>query len=127
MLGWFVNSDVSDAALAGHLVEEAEVESRPNQVPFSCLDEKVDLNAIRHLFTADALKVLDQVVLAKRNREFGHVHPVRKMRRITLLAATSASYCGTKSVRAFQLGRNVTRNFGIVMFVKNELSAHVTF
>ena len=37
---WFEESDVAESALAGKLIEEHEVETRPERVS-SCLDENI--------------------------------------------------------------------------------------
>lgn len=42
MLQWFVDPEVANATLTGKkVVEECEVEVRPNRVSCSCLDENV--------------------------------------------------------------------------------------
>ena len=46
MLLWFVESEVANSALAGKLIEEDDVEMRPERVSASCLDENVCLQSI---------------------------------------------------------------------------------
>jgi len=55
MLRWFVDKCVAESALSGELIEENEVECRPERVPNALLDENVDINLIRLCFTDDAL------------------------------------------------------------------------
>ena len=65
MLGWFVDKPVVDSALQGKLIEEEEVECRPEKVPNALLDENVDVNLIRRCFTDDAWLIVDSVVKQK--------------------------------------------------------------
>ena len=63
MLQWFVDSQVAESALTGmKIVEECEVEVRPNKVPSSCLDENVCLRSIQKYFSPDAWSVVCNVV-----------------------------------------------------------------
>lgn len=48
------------------LVEETEVESRPEKVPSSVLDENVEVSLVRHYFTNDAWLLVEDVVERKR-------------------------------------------------------------
>lgn len=61
---WFVESDVAESALAGKLIEEQEVETRPERVSPSCLDENVCLRSIQKYFTHDGWTALLHVVEA---------------------------------------------------------------
>ena len=63
MLLWFVDSEVAEAALKGNkVVEECEVEIRPNRVPASCLDENVCLISVQKYFSPDAWGAVCNVV-----------------------------------------------------------------
>lgn len=66
ILDWFVNPTVAKSAISGdRLVEEDEVECRPEKVPCSVLDENVDICLVRHYFTVEAWKVVDGVMKKK--------------------------------------------------------------
>ena len=69
MLLWFVDLQVAEAALTRkQLVEECDVEVRPECVPSSCLDENVCLTSIRKYFTPDAwCAVMNVVESMKKN------------------------------------------------------------
>lgn len=63
MLEWFVDSDVSERVMrGGALIEEQEVESRPEKIPRKCLDENVCLNQIKKYFTFDGWSVIDNTI-----------------------------------------------------------------
>ena len=63
MLLWFVDSEVAEAALKGNkVVEECEVEIRPNRVPASCLDENVCLISVQKYFSPDAWGAVCNIV-----------------------------------------------------------------
>ena len=48
MLGWFVDKAVMSRVVSSDdLVEEEEVEVRPEKIPRKCLDENVCINQIR--------------------------------------------------------------------------------
>ena len=66
MLLWFVEPEVADAALCGRVIEEEEVETRPDKVSASCLDENVCLLSCQKYFSHDAWRVVSQVVDTKR-------------------------------------------------------------
>lgn len=53
MLLWFVDIDISEQALAGKLIEESEVEVRPERVSASCLDENVCIRSIQKYFSRE--------------------------------------------------------------------------
>lgn len=46
MLEWFVEAMVAESALKGKLIEEEEVETRPEHVSALCLDENVCLRYV---------------------------------------------------------------------------------
>ena len=63
MLLWFVDPEVAELALRGKkIVEECEVEVRPNCVPSSCLDENVCLGSVQKYFSPHAWGVVCNVV-----------------------------------------------------------------
>ena len=43
ILSWFVKGEVAKAALAGCIIQEDEVETRPDQISTSCIDESICL------------------------------------------------------------------------------------
>lgn len=47
MLLWFVSESDTSSALVGDLIEEEEVECRPERISNAVLDENVDVNLIR--------------------------------------------------------------------------------
>lgn len=63
ILGWFVDEDVPEASyksLGKKLIEEENVETRPERVLNAVLDENVDIHLIRKYFSNDAwLVVID--------------------------------------------------------------------
>ena len=61
---WFVESDVAESALAVKLIEEHKVETRPERVSSSCLDENVCLGSVQKYFTHDGWAALLHVVEA---------------------------------------------------------------
>ena len=66
MLRWFVEGKVMVAALKQNsLVEEEDVESRPEKLPDAVLDENVDIHLIRKFFTRDAWLLVTDVVKQK--------------------------------------------------------------
>ena len=73
MLRWFVEDDVALAAVKNpeHLINEEEVEIRPEKLPDAILDENVDVHLIRRFFSQDAwLTVTDVLKLKQDNRVF---------------------------------------------------------
>ena len=69
MLLWFVSKSEINSALAGSLIEEEEVECRPEKISNAVLDENVDINLIRRFFTEDAWKVVEDVIESKKNSD----------------------------------------------------------
>ena len=66
ILSWFVDRQVKDAALTRkRLIEEDEVEMRPERIPASCLDDNVFVPSVQKYFSPDAwialMNVLDAV------------------------------------------------------------------
>ena len=65
MLSWFVDEAIVEAtikSLGKRLVEEEDVETRPERVPNVILDENVDIYLIRKYFSNDAWLVVTEVV-----------------------------------------------------------------
>ena len=62
MLQWFAEDSVVAKALSGRLIEENEVETRPERVSSSCLDENVSINRIQKYFSHDAWSSVLHVV-----------------------------------------------------------------
>ena len=67
MLSWFVDQCKIDPVLRkGKLIEESEVECRPERISSAILDESVDVHLIRHYFTNDAWLIVQDVLKRKR-------------------------------------------------------------
>ena len=64
MLEWFVEARVAESALKGKLIEEEEVETRPEHVSASCLDENACLRNVQKYFTNDGWKAVLHLVEA---------------------------------------------------------------
>lgn len=62
ILSWFVEGEVAKAALAGHIIQEDEVETRPDQISTSCIDEAICLDVCRKYFSLDAWLIVKDVV-----------------------------------------------------------------
>ena len=58
MLNWFVGQEVSERATrGGDLIEEDEVECRPEKIPTKCLDDNVCIGQISLLMLGTYLKL----------------------------------------------------------------------
>ena len=66
MLSWLLHKKDVLAALAGELTEEEAVETRPERVPNSILDENVDIFLIRKYFSDDAWVMVESLLEHKR-------------------------------------------------------------
>ena len=62
MLRWFVDEQVVQKALKGKKIEEREIESRPEYVSPSCLDDNICLEEVRRYFTEEGWLLLQDVV-----------------------------------------------------------------
>lgn len=64
MLGWFVDEDVIGRVIIDDtaLIEETEVEVRPEKIPRKCLDENVCIGQIRKYFTFDAWSLVTELI-----------------------------------------------------------------
>ena len=71
MLSWFVDEAIVEAtikSLGKRLVEEEDVEKRPERVPNAILDENVDIYLIRKYFSNDAWLVTKSLKWSIRNK-----------------------------------------------------------
>lgn len=66
ILNWLVDEVVCEAALKGRLIEENEVECKPENVPNAVLDENVNLAIVKKYFTSEAWILVDQIQNLKR-------------------------------------------------------------
>ena len=73
ILGWFVEKPVIQAALKGVLIEEENVECRPEKVSNAVLDENVDIHLTRSYFSQDAWMIIEGVLWQKESAQVGHV------------------------------------------------------
>ena len=68
MLKWFVSDqDVSKAMHEDTLLDEQVVETRPERVPNSCIDENASIYRIRKYFTDDGWTQVMQLIETKKN------------------------------------------------------------
>ena len=68
ILSRFVHNDIATSAIMeGRIIEEEDVEVRPEKVPTVCIDENVCLETCRKHCTTDAWLVIMDVVAAIRN------------------------------------------------------------
>ena len=69
MLSWFVDKQVKESVLSRkRVVEESDVEIRPERIPSSCLDENICIQSIQKYFSVDAWAAVEQVLeVVKRN------------------------------------------------------------
>ena len=68
ILSWFVEKPIIQAALKGTLIEEENVECRPEKVSNAILDENVDIHLTRSYFSQDVWVIVDGVLQQKRVR-----------------------------------------------------------
>ena len=63
MLSWFLDHQVKEAVLARkQLVEEEDVEIRPERIPSACFEEDVCIQSIQKYFSIDAWCALTNVL-----------------------------------------------------------------
>ena len=67
MLKWFVEARAAELVLKGKLIDEEDIETRPECVSASCLDENVCIRNIQKYFTNDGWKALLHLVEAVKN------------------------------------------------------------
>ena len=65
MQNWFVDKTVVQDAFDGKLIEEEQVECRPEKIPNSDLDENVDVHLVHSYFTNDAWLIVKDVLKRK--------------------------------------------------------------
>lgn len=69
ILSWFVSKKVVDAAIKQSvLIEEEDIECRPERVPDSVADENVDVFLVRRFFTYDAWVMVESVLKHKHKK-----------------------------------------------------------
>ena len=66
MLSWFLDKDVVLATQNGKLVQEDDVECRPERVPNSVLDKNIDVFFIRKYFSTDAWLMVESILERKK-------------------------------------------------------------
>ena len=60
MLNWFVDHEVTERVTrGGDLIDEDEVECRPERISRKCLDENVCIGQVRKYFSFDAWNLLE--------------------------------------------------------------------
>ena len=64
-MGWFVDKEIVEDVMDGVLIEEDQVECRPEKVPNAVLDENVDIHLVRSFFTEDAWLIVEDVLRRK--------------------------------------------------------------
>ena len=70
ILEWFVSSAVTEKCLTnGEMITKELVESRPEIVPNSCIDQNVDIFLIKKHLTFEAWQVILQIVERKKEDE----------------------------------------------------------
>ena len=63
ILSWFVDRQVKDTVLARkRLIQEEDVEIKPERIPASCLDENVCIQSVQKYFSEDAWAAVLQVI-----------------------------------------------------------------
>ena len=68
MVSWFVDKGKVDDILGGKLVDEEDVEVRPESLPDAAIDENVDIFLIRRFFSSDAWLVVLEAVKIKKSK-----------------------------------------------------------
>jgi len=70
MLSWFVDDEkVMNTMCDNILIEEEDVETRPECVPMKCLDENVCMSRVRRYFTNDAWELVENVITTMNKRQ----------------------------------------------------------
>lgn len=73
MMKWFVEDDKVESVLrnSSELIEEEEVETRPERLPDAILDENVDIFLIRRFFSSDSwLLVMETIKVMKKKHVY---------------------------------------------------------
>lgn len=66
ILSWFVSEEVVLKVKKGYLIEESDIECRPEAIHCGAVDENVDLFIVRPFFTTDGWEMLLKVVENKK-------------------------------------------------------------
>lgn len=67
ILSWFIDMDeVSSILNNGGVVEENQVTVIPSEIPMDCLNSEINFNVVKHLFSEDAWKLVENVLAVKR-------------------------------------------------------------
>ena len=68
LFGWFVSKEGMPLAVMkpGHLIDEEDIEVKPENIVDGVMDENVDISLIRNYFTPDAWMLVEDVVIQKR-------------------------------------------------------------
>ena len=70
MMSWFVDEEkVTNAMRNDVLIEEVDVEVRPERVPMKCLDENVCIATVRKYFTNDAWELVENVMITMKKKQ----------------------------------------------------------
>lgn len=70
MLSWFISEEKVMAVMRNNiLIEEEDVEVRPECVPMKCLDENVCMPKVRKYFTTDAWELVQNVMKMMRETQ----------------------------------------------------------
>ena len=70
MMSWFVDGEKMTNAMRNDvLIEELDVEVRPEGVPMKCLDENVCFATIRKYFTNDAWELVENVMKTMKKKQ----------------------------------------------------------
>ena len=70
MLNWFVDEEaVERVTRGGDLIEEYEVECRPERIPQKCLDENICIGQMRKYFSSDAWSLVEDTIDTLQNSD----------------------------------------------------------
>lgn len=68
-MSWFVDKEVAENAIKHcRLIEEEDVECKPERVPDAVVDENVDIHLVRQYFSTDAWMLVEDVVKHKKKK-----------------------------------------------------------
>lgn len=74
ILGWLVGQTAAKAAIDGKMLEENDVEQRPELIHCGILDENVDFNAVQRFFSEDAWLSVTSVIQHKQKLQKWDCH-----------------------------------------------------
>ena len=71
LLGWLVSKEVVYLAVMkpGHLIDEGDIQVKPENIVDGVMDENVDITLIRKYFTPDAWMLIENVITQKRRSQ----------------------------------------------------------